>query len=281
MRIRDFLNCRGFSLTETLVAAGLLGGVSLVTMRLMENSAQNESYVRFRSEVSKAVAIITTHLNDPNSCKSILVGKTFLGTPVATPVSAGNYYNGDGVIRMTNRLGTATITLLQHNASYDGFRIPLGGISLQRNLADSATQKLVDLILVFDVKKLDVTSRKVGSNQRITKKITMKVEASGTTITSCGPIIAEANATAKQVLCTSLSSGAAYWDGTECRLKAIRCPYGQVPFQMTSLGSVSCVPVEQKIDPSQVFDYTIDTCLPGQSVRLTTGAGGKIKAECF
>ncbi len=281
MRLKDLLNYRGFSLTEIMVAMGLMGGVSLVTMRLMENSASNETYIRFRGEVSKAVALISTHLNDPNSCKSILVGKTMIGTPVATPVAAGNYYNGDGVLRMTNRLGTATVSLLQHNQDYDGFRIPLGGISLQRNQSDTATQKLVDLILVFDVKKRDFGSRKAGANERITKKITMKVEATGSTITSCGPIIAEASTTAKQVLCTSLTSGAAFWDGTECRLKSIRCPYGEVPFQMTSIGSVKCVPVEQKIDTNQVFDFTQSNCLPGQQVRLNTGTDGKIKAECF
>jgi hypothetical protein len=50
---------------------------------------------------------------------------------------------------------------------------------------------------------------------------------------------------------------------------------------MTSIGKVECVPVTDKIDPSQVFDFTSSPCTGTQSVRLTTGAGGKIKAECF
>ncbi len=273
-------------MTELMVGVGLLGGVSLVTMKLMQENASNDTYIRFRAEVSKATALIQTHLADPNSCKTMLVGKTRHLSP-AVPAGALQYFNGTGNLTMTTKSGT-TMSLLQHGQTYDGFSIPTGGIILAVN---PTYGQMTDLILVFDIKKRDIAARKDGTSQRIIKKITLKTEQSpadtGTTINGCGPIVADANNEAKQILCASLTSGAAYWDTSttppECRLRAIRCPFGQVPFQMTSLGSIQCIPVEQKIDNSEIFEFGTQPCAPGQSVKLeSTGAPAyKIRAVCY
>lgn len=266
-------------MTEILVAMGLMGGVSIVSMKLMQETSSNESYVRFKSEVSKAVSIVSTHLNDPNSCKTMIVGRPRHLNATVPTTNPAQYINGTGQLTMVNKLGTASVVLLQHGQSYDGFEIPLGGIVL--TTSGTISSPLTELVIVFDIKKRDISQRKGADKDRIVKKIALRTEVDGAgNIRGCGPIISDANLAAKRILCDSLKT-AAFWDGAECKLNAVRCPFGEVPYQMTSLGSIICVPVTDKVDPGEVFDFATDACLPGQSVRLTTGADGKIRADCY
>lgn len=259
----------GFSMTEMMVGMGLLGGVSLVGMKLMQESATNDSYVRFKAEVSKAAAIIQTNMSDQNSCKTMLVGKT-LNT--AQPN-----------LSMTNRLGTATVVMLEHNKEYDGFQIPTGGIRLETSRLDSPSSRVTDVVITFQIRGRSFAKRVAGQNEQIVKRIPIKTELQpdGVTIRSCGAVLADANIEAKKQLCDSLTAGAADWTGTECRLRKVSCPFGEVPFQLTSLGSMKCIPVDQKLDPTQLFDFAPDGCsAPGATIQLLPGADGKVKAVC-
>lgn len=256
-------------MTELMLAMGLMGGVSLVGMKLAQESATNDSYVRFKAEVAKAASLIQTHMSDQNSCRTMLVGK-------ARSTSQAN-------LSMTNRLGNATVILLEQNKEYDGFQIPAGGIRIEPSRLDSASSRVSDVVITFQIRGRSFAQRKAGQNEQIVKRIPIKTElqADGITIRSCGVVLADANLDAKKQLCDSLTAGAAIWTGTECRLKKIACPFGQVPYQLTSLGFVKCIPVDQKLDPTQIFDFAPDACsAPGASIQLSPAADGKVKAVC-
>ncbi len=283
MRLIKFFHHSGFSMTEIMVAMGLLGGVSLVGMKLAQESTSNESYLRFKSEVAKASAIVQTYLSDPNTCRTLLVGEARLDNP--TIPTATGYLNGDGRIVIMNKAGTANIVLLEDDTVYDGFRIPQGGILLAKSKFETTTTtKVTDLVIVFEVKSRNIAMRG-GANaypERIIKRIPIRTEHNTDgTIKACGNVIdVDSNLEAKKSLCDNLGAAAATWDGTECRIKEAKCPLGEVPREMTSLGHFNCVPVEDKIDPSIIFDTAPATCTGSKDIQLVTGADGKIKITC-
>jgi hypothetical protein len=269
----------GFSLTEITVAIGLLGGVSLVTMKLMKDTTNNDAYLRYRAAVAQTVSLLETYTSDPQMCKTMLVGKT--RTNVLDDSTSPPLFGGTGEITVTTKTGV-TKRLLTSNTNYPDFRIASPGIFLLKSVYDSASNPVSAIYIKFQIRDRSKLLFGTSGAKTLVKIIHVRtqLQADGVTIKSCGPLVSEGNLSAKRILCLSLK-GAATWDGTECRLNEMKCPSGQVPFQMTSLGSVSCIPVENKVDPSQVFDFSPDTCTPGQSVRLTTGADGKIRADCF
>jgi prepilin-type N-terminal cleavage/methylation domain-containing protein len=263
----------GFSMTELMVAMGLLGGVSLVGMQLFQETASNDSYLRFKSEVAKATAIIQTHLSDQNSCKTMIVGK------VRQAYGAGL---GFTPLTMVERRG-GTIILLKEG-EYDGFTIPSGGIKLETSKMESGTNTVTDLVLTFQIRGRSFKERKAGDMDTIVKRIPVRTEMNGSTIRSCGPVVADTNADAKKQLCDSLGIKVAKWITStgECQLINFKCDYGQVPSQLTSLGQFECVPVQEGLDPNTFFDFSSDTCSgPGTAVQLIDNGSGKIKAQCL
>ncbi|MES2525826.1 MAG: hypothetical protein V4598_02015 [Bdellovibrionota bacterium] len=261
-------------MTEIMVAMGLLGGVSLVGMKLMQESASNDTYLRFKGEVAKATALVQSNLSDKNGCRSMLVGKD-RGTSISQ-------------LTMSNKEGSATVVLLEQGKEYDGFQIPAGGIRIETSRLDSASSRVTDVVITFQIRGRSFAKRVAGQNEQIVKRIPVKTElevsppsAFPDRIRSCGAVLADANIEAKKQLCDSLTAGAAIWTGTECRLKKVSCPFGQVPYQLTSMGYVKCIPVDQKLDPTQLFDFAPDGCsAPGAAIQLVPGADGKIKAQC-
>ena len=51
-----FFNQKGFTLPEVLIGAALLGGVALITAKLMGDQAAQQAYIVAQSEVSKTVS---------------------------------------------------------------------------------------------------------------------------------------------------------------------------------------------------------------------------------
>lgn len=250
-----------------MVAMGLMGGVSLIGAQLIKDNATNESNIRFKAEVAKATAIVQSHLADQNSCKGMLVGK-----------SVGNSYPNLTIVTRTG----ATIAILKDNSDntvYDAFTIPTGGIRLEVSNLNNSKSTVTDVVISFQIRSRSFFGRKKGNIETIVKRIPVKTEMNGTVIKSCGPVLADSNLDAKKQLCDGLGT-AATWTGTECRLNEVSCPYGQVPYQLTSLGSMICVPVDTKLDASQLFDFSVDPCGGTGKIRLGTGADGKIKAYC-
>ncbi len=65
----------GFSLPELLVAAGLLGALSMGVMRLMENSTKVAKNIENKDEITRFTMEIADVLNNPNNCEASLGGR--------------------------------------------------------------------------------------------------------------------------------------------------------------------------------------------------------------
>ncbi len=65
-------NQYGFTLPEIMVALGLLGGISIITIRLIENQVNNEAHLKAKAEIQKTTALLKTIINDAESCRNML-----------------------------------------------------------------------------------------------------------------------------------------------------------------------------------------------------------------
>ena len=69
------LNQLGMSMVEIMVAAGLLGGLSLGVMRLMENSTKAAKTIEAKDEISMLTNQINDVLKNPNNCEATFGSK--------------------------------------------------------------------------------------------------------------------------------------------------------------------------------------------------------------
>ncbi len=72
-----FLSNRGFSLASVMVAAGLLGGLSLAVMQVMKNINDGQSRAGSVADEAEMTVVIRMILDNPNYCKMSLAGMTF------------------------------------------------------------------------------------------------------------------------------------------------------------------------------------------------------------
>lgn len=268
------MNQKGFSLPEVMIGLGLLGGISVVTMKMVENQVTNESKIKSLGEVSKTVSIIEGIIANPDLCKKMLGGKTRSSSPTAgTPLQELSYPVNGGTLKVLE------------SKNYGYFMLQNGDIKLANQITSSGT--FADLVIDFKVRKK--TTSIFGDNSDpsnfdiVSRRIPVAVKLNGSTVVSCGPMISEANNTARRIFCENLG-GATLWDNSTntCKLKTtLKCNSGFVPKRMTSLGYVECIPIENTIKLESVFDTTPATCTSGTNIRIEyDSATKKMKIRC-
>lgn len=271
---KRFLNNYGATLFELLMGMAMMGGVSLVTMKVLEESANNESNLKFHASVNRATSIIQNSLSNNTRCNEMLVGKT--RSAAGVPLDTLQIAKGSGFE-----------VLLQDDRQYaEGFYIPDNGI----RLAESAMGTSVsELVITFYGRKYSKVGQDfdieravaAGKASRVIKRIPFMAEVNGTTIKACGPVISDADLKAKKTMCEALGAAASWNTGTgQCDLAEVKCPVGQVATEINSLGSYTCVDAKAAVNLNHLFDFSSTTCGPGQTVTLGVGAGGKIVATC-
>jgi type II secretory pathway pseudopilin PulG len=77
MKIKNLLkSVSGFSMVEIMVAAALLGGLSLGVVKLMENANKASKTIEVKDDIIQMERLITDVLNSPNNCEATLGEKT-------------------------------------------------------------------------------------------------------------------------------------------------------------------------------------------------------------
>lgn len=281
---------KGFSLPEIAVALGLLGGISLITMKLVQESGNNENILKARAEIQKATVLIKNSLADPDSCRKMLKQNVVLNAGLSDIIKPSE-------VPATNFDGTANPNglyqalrdgsykrLLVANTRYNGFRTGAVRISKTTNGAPN----VADLILEFRVEKKgslfanDSDADDIIITNRIPVIYFGTVNgANDTTITDCGPVVSEANETAKQKFCASLG-GMATWDSTlkTCRFQTKKCLYGEAAFGVAADGTLNCQRIDMKMDPNQLLDTSPCTTASG-GLKIGVNAVGKLKILCY
>ena len=286
--LKKLLRNSGMSMTELMVGAGLLGGISLVMMRVTQQNSANEAYMRFSASVNKAALQVQNNINNKSRCSEMLVGEVRDTTPYPGNSPTGRVCGGQGgacsySLRTTK--GTGYEVLLAADTEYaEGFYIPPYGIQLAQSSMGAAVS---ELIITFKMRNrvlsknaANIKDTAAANQGTIVKRIPFVSELAGATLKSCGPVVSDSDLAAKEVLCRSLGA-AGTWTGSNCILREVKCPAGQVPSQMTSLGTFICISVLNNEMRDALFDYSDSTCPPGQNaISLAAGAGGKIRVVC-
>ncbi len=119
----------------------------------------------------------------------------------------------------------------------------------------------------------------------IIKRIPIVVTVDGAgAVTSCGPVVAEANLEAKRKFCESLTAGnvTSFTTDGKCVLKSMDCEWGKIPKSMAKMGNIDCQPVEQVVPANQLFNTDLGACPVGAGgVRLESDNNGRLKLRCL
>lgn len=265
------MNQKGFSLPELVVAMGLMGGISVVTMKLVEEQKNNEAYIKARGEIQKTVAQIKTAMNDPANCRRMFVGNNIAAATPPQLTSINVSAKGASGIATG-----AAVPIFQANRVYtNNFR------STTIRLLDPGIPSTARLELNFKIKSKNMrlwtpwtTAPSTNPNDRdYTETIDFIVMTTtpGKTITECGSVLSDVNVTAREKFCKSLNQGShvavgaadpqavagnegSYWDGTRCRFNKMECPFGFVMSGIDRFGKPQCYDIKTKIKMETLFD---------------------------
>jgi prepilin-type N-terminal cleavage/methylation domain-containing protein len=266
MRAIKLLSQKGMTLPEILIAAALMGGVALITAKLMGDQSNNQAYLKDKAEVSSTITKIESFLNNPEQCTWMLKDKSV--TAAGTSVGAGG-------LDFTTPAGD-TINVIRE-AKYQSFDILPGGIRLQNSVYGA---NVSDVVIDFTMKGKLFTYGPSGTKKVITKRIQVVTDLDAAwKIRACGPVLGDAEAVGQEKMCASLGN-AAQWNGTKCVLNNVKCPYGTVATKMTSLGGIICTAIKDQVNLGEIFDLNGVNCVGKPSVQIIT-VGNKLKVSCF
>jgi prepilin-type N-terminal cleavage/methylation domain-containing protein len=264
---------KGFSLVELMATIGILGGIVLVTMRLLEEQTNKEALIRSRAEIQKMVSLVRTNLANPNNCR-LNLNSYFINI---IGVSYANGIDLPGIKAYIPRTG-GTKNLLTANTNYNHFETQAIKV---RYYEDNK----VKIDLNFKYKKKSTDGRNAGNWSYVKETLIYKVTistniGSSLRITDCGEVISASNNTAKEKFCKSLGM-AATWDGTNgrCSFTQMTCPFGMVVMKLNTLGGVYCGPIKDYIKLDSLFEVSTCTNTSGK-YRIVSNGAGKLKVEC-
>lgn len=270
-----YINKKGFSLVEVMVAIGMIGAISLVSLKIVEEQKGNESFLKFNNEVNKTVSLVINALNDKTRCQQML----------------GGVVRNTDMAALRTLKGTEQINLLVANTNYSDFRIPTGGIRVEQSTANN---QITDLVLTFHVKNRNIEQRKnvsVSGGQVvdndphvIIKRIPFiaVLETSNNSVRSCGPVIADANASSLEKLCLSLNEGGTgnnfTWSGGRCLINHWRCHHPNIPVAMNKAGVLECDDIRNQVNLSDFISTSGHDC---RNEQIDIGVnGGRLSVSC-
>jgi type II secretory pathway pseudopilin PulG len=190
----------GFSLVQVIVAAGIMGGLSLVFMQLIKNTSQSQKFAESKGAEQELKTTVRLLLDDPRHCRVSLAGNG----PEGNPSSPVKFYKKD-IDEANEGLGIELFTSNQAGDSrsqkrlsstdpdknnYDG--VVIKSIRLKMNNGDgfdyseASSHSDIGLVEVIADKKISMNeTREVVFVYDL--RVEMSTDSSGeTTILGCG-----------------------------------------------------------------------------------------------
>lgn len=265
---------KGFSLPEVIIALGILGGMSIITMKLIDDQVSNEAFVRANVEISKTLSTVQAILNNPENCRYTM--KDSSNNPLLRSSS------GTVIPAFKARIArlNADKILIEPNKIYPNFKTGNFLVRGSSNPDDLTAQVELNFFIrkksIFMWGRADDTSK----DNQITRTLPLMVNVDGTNrITDCGPVISNANQTAMEKFCESMGS-LTTWNGSTCQLVNQTCDYNEVPETLAGM-AVTCVPIRDQIDLSYIISQ--GTCVnTGGGFRIQTNLStGQLELVCM
>lgn len=270
MRAIKLLSQKGMTLPEVLIAAALMGGVALITAKLMGDQTNNQAYLKDKAEISSTITKIENFLNNPEQCTLMLKDKF---------VSAGGTSIGAGGLDFTTPAPASEKINVIREAKYQAFDILAGGIKLQTSVYGPS---VTDVVINFTMKGKLFTYGSSGTKKVITKRIPIVTQLdAGLKVVACGPVLGDSQAVGQKKMCDELGNAAQWVDPPgRCILNNVKCDWGFVATKMTSLGGIICTDLRTQINLGEIFDLNGVSCVGKPNVKIIT-VGTKLKVSCY
>ena len=222
--MRRKIHNKGFSIVSVLIAAGMMGGLSLIILQLSKQQISIEKKGETEMELGVLREQIGNILYNDTACiKTIRSGTLIDSSSVVTPIGIGSIKNqaGQDVIVPHDTYGNGLIKVIS---------ISLDNISITNTTAE------MDLQITF--KK---SSRAISGYNRAVKTFPLSVEldTSGRAI-SCNSDLSSATVTAKKQICKKLG-GVYNSTSKKCQSPiAQKCTSGLVQ-RFNAMGKPVCI----------------------------------------
>ncbi len=281
--LRRFFSDTGFSLAEISISMGILGAVSLVTMKIVQDQSGQDAIARYKTEVNLKSNELETMLNKTDKCSNILFNKMIAPAPAGVTLGAGaklTYTDPD--------LGRAKDII--EVKTYPHFNV--ASITLYTN---TISDQSFDVEVVFTPKSgLERLAAFFGSSRStIRKRITVVGTVTANQIKSCGPVVSNFYITAKKYVCDQLNlqyGAAAQYQFTwnpgpsTCTPRAAapgtQCPAGQVPTGISRFGRYTCSVIQNQVNFNLIFDPTPTVCPTKRFALYVDSTTNKIQMGC-
>ena len=276
---------KGFSLVELVVTLGLMGMVSLITMKVMENQSAAQLSVEATAEINSTVSLIAGAVNDPAKCHQMFAGRNInsvineLRYQVATSGAPADVY-----LLQSRNVGKI----------YRYFYIDDGDMTLSQ---DPSNMGMANLNIFFNVQSMAI-SQKINlfsqlNSRTVRRQIPFNVVTDASlNILSCGPLASRNNILAKEIACRGLlNTGLVTWDSgsSRCLLRRNVCPAGEIPVNFDASGNIVCNTGGDQVRVEEIFDlsYMTNNCAVSGTnpLRVYWGivadpATGKLRINC-
>lgn len=253
----------GFSLVEMVVTLGISGLFTVMFLRYSLNSQNQDRRARFEASINQTISVVQYAITKPDVCT-----KVFKDLEIPTASSTDLELIADS--RSILKVGT-----------YEDFDVS------SIKLADSAlSTSSFDLVIQFRPRSTSTLNSYISpSGSLVTKRISIVgvIQASPKKVRSCGPIISDTNATAKEVFCLNLGA-ITTWNSTTkvCSFKntSFTCPVGQVPYTFGT-GGIYCTSIlnASKLDLTKLFNFSTVDCA-SKTYTFYQGTDRKIAIGC-
>lgn len=272
-----FLKNNGFSLIEIMIALGVSAGVAVLAAKLLADQQFNQNHLKMMSDIDKHQAIIQSTIKKPEVCNATFAGVTLptgssaeISVPQVIPATAADF---------------RVLSMVLRNP------LPSSRYATMRD-------KVKELVVTYEL------NRPYFSNPLVQKSthLFMTMDAAGLFI-ECGSILEDTKTESLQKMCEALGSVNAEWltpadyptmytgalsqtdllaqyPNGKCQLKDVRCPLGQAPFKIDSLGGLKCHPISSRfVDLGAKVDSTPKNCVGSDSIQIIE-SGGKFTLLC-
>lgn len=229
--VNFFKNNQGFSLVETMVAAGMLGLLAMAGVKLMQNQNQAMKTIEVKSEYNGLMNDIRTILADSNSCRTTLGGRDAKNHPAAP---AGT------ITQITQVTATGPVARYTSNPdwrvaqAYGNGKLRIIGIRLSDAATDvettgGATPQVgtTNLIITF-TSGLRESNKQLETFEKM-MKLNVTTVANSTNIADCSSTVSDNSLNDMTKACASI--GGTYDQASErCNLTAYTNPFTPATF---------------------------------------------------
>lgn len=240
-------NERGFSLVEIAVTLGISGIFTLMFMRYMMTSHNQDAHMNYLAQVNDTLTSLQYTLSKPDTCNKVFNGMTV--SLAGTPVPATGLKVVDTVLLKT---GDSTGFHVQDIKLYTSTISPNSAFDLE--------------ITFVPLDKSGFNMYFAPATSIIKKRMTIIGTRDATNkIASCGPIVSDVNEMAVVDFCTSLRDlgQIVVEDGVKkCKYRSTyyKCDPPNVPSGFANTGRISCTAIAGRLTLENIFDFSMKEC---------------------